>query len=73
MVLDNNSSRLLIYFFYDKNGVVDDYIPYVLTDMQKNVSDIFVVCNGLLTDEGKIRMPWKSLVGRHLEIMMKLY
>lgn len=55
MVLDNNSSRLLIYFFYDKNGVVDDYIPYVLTDMQKNVSDIFVVCNGLLTDEGKIK------------------
>lgn len=53
MILDNNTSRLLIYFFYDKNGIVDDYIPYMLTDMQKNVSDIFVVCNGALTDEGK--------------------
>lgn len=55
MILDNNTSRLLIYFFYDKNGIVDDYIPYMLTDMQKNVSDIFVVCNGALTDEGKAK------------------
>lgn len=53
MVLDNNSSRLLIFFFFDKKGIVDDYIPYMLNDMKKNVSDIFVVCNGLLTDEGK--------------------
>ncbi len=45
--------RLLIYFFYDKDGIVDDYISYMLEDLKKNVSDIFVVCNGKLSDAGR--------------------
>lgn len=53
MRLDKNASRLLIFFFYDKKGIVDDYIPYMLSDMAKNVSDIYVVCNGLLSDAGR--------------------
>ena len=45
--------RLAIYFFYDKEGVVDDYIPYLLKDLKENVGELLVVCNGQLTVEGR--------------------
>lgn len=53
MVIDCNANRLAIYFFYDKDGIVDDYIPYMLNDLKKNVADIFVVCNGKLSESGR--------------------
>ena len=51
MKLNNSAKRLLIFFFYDKKGIVDDYIPSMLEDLRKTVDDIFIVCNGLLTNE----------------------
>lgn len=45
--------RLVIYFFYDADGIVDRYVPYMLEDLKKNCSEIFVVCNGKLTPEGR--------------------
>ena len=27
--------RLAVFFFYDKDGVVDDYIPYLLRDLNR--------------------------------------
>lgn len=45
--------RLVIYFFYDKDGVVDRYVPYMLEDILKNCSELFVVVNGKLTPEGR--------------------
>lgn len=45
--------RLVIYFFYDSDGIVDRYVPYMLEDMKKNCSELFVVCNGKLTAEGR--------------------
>ena len=32
MILQSGNNRLLIYFFYDKAGIVDDYIFYMLDD-----------------------------------------
>ena len=29
--------RLAIFFLYDKDGVVDDYIPYMLNDLNKTI------------------------------------
>lgn len=55
MIIKDNKNRLLIFFFYDRDGVVDDYIPYMLEDMKKNVSEIMVVCNGNLNDEGRAK------------------
>ena len=46
-------NRLVIYFFYDKDGIVDRYVPYMLEDLNKNCSELFVVCNGKLTPEGR--------------------
>ena len=45
--------RLVIYFFYDADGIVDRYVPYMLEDIKRNYSEIFVVCNGKLTPEGR--------------------
>lgn len=55
MKLDNlkKVNRLVIYFFYDKDGVVDRYIPYMLNEVKKNCSELFIVCNGKLTREGR--------------------
>lgn len=55
MKLDHlaNINRLIIYFFYDKDGIVDRYVPYMLEDLNKNCSELFVVCNGKLTPKGR--------------------
>ncbi len=53
MKLDKNPKRLLIFFFYDKAGVVDAYIPYLLDDLKKNVTEIEIVVNGALNEEGR--------------------
>ena len=45
--------RLVIYFFYDKEGIVDRYVPYMLEDIRKNCSELFIVCNGKLSAEGE--------------------
>lgn len=46
--------RLVIYFFYDGDGIVDRYVPYMLEDINRNCSELFVVCNGKLTPEGRV-------------------
>lgn len=48
--------RLVIYFFYDGDGVVDDYVPYMLNDVRKNCSELFVVCNGKLNTQGRRKL-----------------
>lgn len=45
--------RLMIYFFYDKDGIVDDYIPYFLKSFKPFCEKICVVVNGLLTNDSK--------------------
>ena len=45
--------RLCIYFFYDKDGIVDDYIPYLLRRLHPFCSEICVVVNGHINEEGK--------------------
>lgn len=54
MLIDSgNAKRLAIFFFYDKRGIVDRYVPYLLEDLKKNVTEICTVCNGMLTSEGR--------------------
>lgn len=56
MILSRDSKRLVIFLFYDSEGIVDDYIPYMLKDIKKNVSEIFVVANGKMNDAGKEKL-----------------
>ncbi len=44
-----------IFFFYDQDGIVDDYIIFYLQNMLPHFSEILVVCNGKLTSEGRER------------------
>ncbi len=44
--------RICIYFFFDKEGIVDDYIVYQLKELKKNISFIHFVVNGNLSKNG---------------------
>ena len=45
--------RLGIFFFYEKNGDVDDFITYYLRDLGRNLTELIVVCNGKLSKQGR--------------------
>lgn len=55
MIQPKQKNRLCIYFFYDKDGIVDDYVINCIKDLKKNITDIVVVCNGLLSKNSKER------------------
>lgn len=51
-LLKEHVSRFGIYFFYDKDGIVDSFVTYMLRDLIKSLDRLVIVCNGLLTPEG---------------------
>lgn len=55
MTLENKEkiNRLGIFFFYDKDGIVDHYIPYLLKNIIPFFKETLVVCNGMLSGEGR--------------------
>lgn len=53
MKLDNNAKRLILYFMYDKDGIVDDYVIYMLNSLKNITSEIMVVSNGELEPDSK--------------------
>lgn len=50
---ENQKRRLLVFFFYDKDGVVDGYLRYFLDDLTQNVAETIVICNGKLNTAGR--------------------
>ncbi len=50
------TTRLGIFLSYDKDGIIDDYICYMLEDLCKNLTELVVVVNGVLTAEGRLRL-----------------
>ena len=49
-------NRLGIFCTYDTDGIVDDYIFYLLQEIKKVVAHLTIVCNGKLTLEGRARL-----------------
>ena len=49
-------NRLLIYFFYDKDGIVDDYVTYFLQAFKPYCKEICVVVNGYLQEESEKKL-----------------
>lgn len=45
--------RLGIFVYYDKQGIVDRYVEYLLDGLKGHLSRLVIVCNGLLTDDGR--------------------
>ncbi|MDD3277368.1 MAG: rhamnan synthesis F family protein [Lachnospiraceae bacterium] len=53
MILEKDKiRRCAIFLFFDKDGVVDDYIPHMLEDMRTSVEYILVISNGFVNCEG---------------------
>jgi rhamnosyltransferase len=46
--LGPEARRAIIYLFYDRDGIVDDYIPYKLERLRAHAEYILVVVNGQL-------------------------
>lgn len=49
----DNLKRLLFFVFYDKDGIVDTYIDYLLNDFSKSVEKIVIIINGECNAEGR--------------------
>ena len=49
----SGKNRLGIFLFCDAQGIVSDYVTYMLDDMMKCVKHMVIVCNGILGDEGR--------------------
>ncbi len=56
MVLNSNPKRLLIFFFYDKDGIIDRYVPLMLKDLRENCEKIIFVSNGVIPKEQKDKL-----------------
>lgn len=48
--------RCGIFLFFDKDGVVDEYILELLRDLRQNVDHLLVVCNGYVQKTGREQM-----------------
>ncbi|MDR2446258.1 MAG: rhamnan synthesis F family protein, partial [Treponema sp.] len=48
--------RAAVYVIYDEQGVIDDYIPYQLSDLKRNLSFLLVVVNGFLSEAGRRKL-----------------
>ena len=49
-------NRLLIYYFYDKSGIIDDYVYYMLENIRLHVSKIIFISNGILSAESNEKL-----------------
>ncbi|MDR2570118.1 MAG: rhamnan synthesis F family protein [Oscillospiraceae bacterium] len=48
-----SKKRIAIYTFYDKSGIVDRYVTYMLQEILTVCEKLVVVCNGKLSDDGR--------------------
>lgn len=53
MKLENNPKRACIYFIYDKDGIIDNYIIYQLQALRPHITFLHCVINGKLTFDGR--------------------
>lgn len=54
------ASRLLIYFFWDADGAVDDYVVHALNALKAHCSSVLVVVNGSLNEDGLAKLTGAS-------------
>lgn len=55
-IAHGENNRVLIYFFYDGDGVVDDYNIYNLKGYRPYVRKIVFVCNGKLDENSRTKV-----------------
>lgn len=50
------TKRLGALLFYDKDGIIDDYLTFLLEKMSEHVSKVVLICNGKITDDSKSKI-----------------
>lgn len=55
MILKKEAKRLGVFVFYDKDGIVDDYVLYLLESLKKATEDIIIVSNCMLSGSEKAK------------------
>ena len=53
MVLSGKVRRAGIFVFFDRDGIVDRYVKYLLNDLRKNLDYLVIICNGKITVDGR--------------------
>ena len=53
MLIKKEAKRLGVFIFYDKEGIVDDYVLTLLKSLKEAVADIIIVSNCSLQEEEK--------------------
>ena len=48
--------RLALYVFWEKDGIVRDYVTYYLNGLKEVAQDIVVIVNGKLTANGRQKL-----------------
>lgn len=57
MLLNNkNNERLGIFIFYDRDGIVDDYVTFLLNDLTTTVNELIIVSNSKLSPFEKAKL-----------------
>ena len=49
----NKSKRLGIFIFFDKQGIVDEYVKFLLSDIVNVLDELVIICNGTLSSDGR--------------------
>lgn len=52
----NEIKRAGIFCFYEKDGIVDDFVEYLLQEMEKCVDKLYIIVNGELCDSGRNKL-----------------
>lgn len=53
---DATVKRLGIFFFYDADGIVDDYVTVLLDGLLPHFTELTIVCNGKLREPGRAKL-----------------
>lgn len=48
--------RLAIFVFYDRDGIVDRYVIYLLEQLKKCVADLAIIVNGKIGSDGRMQL-----------------
>ena len=54
--VNNKKKRCCICVFWDKQGIVRDYVTYYIKGFQKVAEKVIVTVNGLLTNESREKL-----------------
>ena len=56
VIKEERAKRLIIFLFYDKDGIIDNYIPTLFEGLKEFYEKLCFVVNGKLQDEGKEKL-----------------